>query len=66
MQLSSCFIQFLHIYQAVATGPAGLVLAGPLSLKAKIKFHFTQNQIINGSGRIIFSLVRLVILQCSK
>ena len=30
--------------KGVGTGPAGLVLAGPLFLKVKTKFHFTKSK----------------------
>ena len=30
------------MYKAVADGPVGQVLAGPLFLKVKTKFHFTK------------------------
>ena len=33
-----------HIPKAVANGPVGQVLAGPLFLKVKTKFHFTKSK----------------------
>ena len=30
--------------KAIANGPVGQVLAGPLVLKAKTKFHFTKSK----------------------
>ena len=32
------------IYKAVANGPVGQVLAGPLFLKLKTKFYFTKSK----------------------
>ena len=47
----------------VANGPVGQVLDGPLFLKVKTKFHFTESmQVIDKSTRVIFGLVQLVIL----
>ena len=43
-------------------GPAGLVLAGPLLFKVKIKFHFCKKQVMNRSASVILRLVRLIIL----
>ena len=31
-------------YKAVANGPVGQVLAGPLFVKVKTKFHFTKSK----------------------
>ena len=31
-------------FNAVANGPVGQVLAGPLLLKVKTKFHFTKSK----------------------
>ena len=54
------------MYGAIATGPAGQVLARPLFLKAKIKFHFTKKQVVSKSARVIFGLARLVLLWYRK
>ena len=54
------------IAKAVANGPVGQVLAGPLFLKVKTKFHFYKKQVINKSTRMIFGLVQLVILRYSR
>ena len=44
-------------------GPAAPVLARPVFLKwVKIKYHFHKKQVINKSARVIFGLVRLIIL----
>ena len=51
--------------KSVGTGPAGLVLAGPLLLKVKL-ISFYKKQVINKSVKVIFGLVRLVILQYSR
>ena len=51
--------------KAVANGLVGQVLAGALFLKTKTKFHFAK-QVINKSTRVIFQLVQLVILLCSR
>ena len=34
----------LRYHKGVGTGPAGPVLAGPLFLKVKTKFHFTKSR----------------------
>ena len=47
--------------KAVADGPVGQVLAGPLFLIVK-QSSILQKQIINKSTRVIFGLVQLVIL----
>ena len=53
--------------KGVVNGPANPVLAGPLFLKVKTKLHFTKSKFIaNKSARVIFVLVRLVILWYSK
>ena len=48
--------------KAVASSPVGQVLAGPLFLKAKTKFHYTK-----ASNKqkywVIFGLIQSVILQ---
>ena len=48
--------------RASRNGPAALVLAGPVFLKVKIKFHFYNKQVINKSASVIFGLVRLIVL----
>ena len=40
--------------------PAAPVLARPVFLKAKIKFHFYKKQVINKSASMIFGLVGLI------
>ena len=35
---------FMLTGKAVANGPVGQVLAGPLFLKVKTKFHFTESK----------------------
>ena len=47
--------------KAIANSPVSQVFAGPLFLKVKIKFHFTEC-VINKSTRVIIGLVQLVIL----
>ena len=49
-------------FKAVANGPVGQVLAGPLFLKAKIKFYSTKSN----STTVIFGHVQLVILWYSR
>ena len=46
--------------------PATLVLARPVFLKVKIKFHFYIKQVINKSVSVIFGLVRLSILSYNR
>ena len=38
------YVVLLHFNKAVANGPVGQVLAGPLFLKVKTKFHFTKSK----------------------
>ena len=40
----------------------GQVLAGPLFPKVKTKFPFYRKQVINKSTRVIFGLVKLIII----
>ena len=51
-----------YCYRAGEIGPDTPVLAGPVFLKVKIKFHFYKRQVINKSACVIFGLVRLIIL----
>ena len=60
------FIPELTTCKAVADGPVDQVLAGPLFLKVKNKIPFYNKQVINKSARVIFGLVRLAILWCSR
>ena len=67
MSLSTITIRTLNssrlAVRGVGIGPAGPVLAGPLFLKVKTNFHFTElKQVINRSASVIFGLVRLIIL----
>ena len=49
---------------AVANGPAGVVLAGPVFLKVKAKFHFLWKQVINKSASLILNLLGLLRILC--
>ena len=40
----ACVVDCLIRYKAVANGPVGQVLAGPLFLKVNTKFHFTKSK----------------------
>ena len=51
-----------HGDKAAVNGLVGQVLAGPRFLKVKTKFHFYKKQIINKSARVVFRLVKVVIL----
>ena len=42
--LQACASSLTPILKAVADGPVGQVLAGPLFLKVKTKFHFTKSK----------------------
>ena len=55
-----------YCYRAGEIGPDTPVLAGPVFLKVKIKFHFYKRQVINKSANVIFGLVRLIILSQKK
>ena len=59
----SYYSTLTHTFKGVGTSSAGPVLAGPLFLKVKTKFHFTKKQVINKSAKVIFGLV---ILQYSR
>ena len=48
--------------KAGRSNPTTPVLAGPVFLKVKIKYHFYKKQAINKSASVIFGLVRLIIL----
>ena len=48
------------------TGLAAPVLAGPVFLKVKIKFHFYKNRVISKSTSVIVGLVRLIILSYNR
>ena len=48
--------------RASGIGAAAPVLAGPVFLKVKVKYHFYKKQIIYKSASVIFELVRLIIL----
>ena len=71
-QLTSSW--FLHKLQPLAykfiraggNGPAAPVLAGPVFLKVKVKFHFYNKQVINITASVIFGLVRLIILSYNR
>ena len=48
---NQCYLKVIKVqlnlnftHRGVGIGPAGLVLAGPLFLKVKIKFHFTKSK----------------------
>ena len=57
----------MHKPKAVANAPVGQVLAEPLFLKVKTKFHFTKSKyVINKSTRVIFGVAQLVILHYSR
>ena len=49
---------YIH-YRAIATSTAGPVLAEPLILKVKTKFHFYNNPIVNKSDSVINGLILL-------
>ena len=48
--------------RAGGIGPAAPVLAGPVFLKVKTKFHFCKRQVINKSASVILGLIKLIIL----
>ena len=52
--------------RAGRNGSAAPVLAKPVSLKVKIKFHFYNKQVINKSASVIFGLVRHIILSYNR
>ena len=54
----------MHLLRASGSGPAALVLAGPVFLKVKIKFHLYKKQVIKNC--VNFELVSLVILSCNR
>ena len=53
-------------FRAGRSGPAALVLAGPVFLKVKIKFNFYKKNVISNSAWVIFGLVRLIILNYNR
>ena len=40
----SYWVSFHNRYKAVVDGPVGQILAGPLFLKVKTNFHFTESK----------------------
>ena len=51
------------LIKAVANGPVGEVLAGPINIsQGKNKIPFCKKQVMNKSTRVIFGLVQLAIL----
>ena len=50
-----------QVDRASGIGSAAAVLAGPVFLKVKTKFHFYKMQIINKSANVILELVRLIL-----
>ena len=52
--------------RACRNGLAAPVLAGPVYLKVKIKFHFYRNRVISKSTSVIVGLVRLIILSYNR
>ena len=50
----------LYYGRASESGPAAPVLAGPVFLKVKVKFHFYKNQVINKSASVTLDLLDLV------
>ena len=55
----------MHV-RAGGNGPAAPVLAGPVFLKAKMKFNFYKKQLMNKSASVIFVLFRLIILSYNR
>ena len=52
--------------RASGIGAAAPVLAGPVFLKVKVKYHFYKKQTIYKSASVIFELVRLIILSYNR
>ena len=50
---------FDQVSRAGRIGPAAPVLAGPVFLKVKTKFHFCKRQVINKSASVILEAVKL-------
>ena len=53
-------------YRAGGISPAAPVLAGPVFLKVKTKFHFCKRQVINKSASVILGLIKAIILHYSR
>ena len=56
----------LPIDRADGSGPAAPVLAGPVFLKVKVKFHFYKKQVKTRSTGVIFGFLRLTILRYNR
>ena len=56
----------MYIYRAGGIGPAALVLAGPVFLKVKTKFHLCKRQVINKSASVILGLIKAIILSYNR
>ena len=52
--------------RAGGIGPAAPVLAGPVFLKVKTKFHFCKRQVINKSASVILKLIKAIILSYNR
>ena len=52
--------------RAGGNGPTAPVLAGPVFLKAKMKFNFCKKQLMNESASVIFMLFGPIILSCNR
>ena len=52
--------------RAGGIGPAAPVLAGPVFLKVKTKFHFCKKQVINKSACVILGFIKTIILSYNR
>ena len=58
--------EHLMLSMAGGIGPAAPVLAGPVFLKVKTKFHSCKRQVINKSASVILELIKVIILSYNR